>query len=412
MTTSAPLQGRVVIDLTTALAGPYATLLLGGLGARVIKVENPHRGGDSSRTNSPYVTEAGLSPVKAGEGDMSVSMLLRGRNKESISLDLKTPEGREVLLDLIRQADVLVENFSAGVTRRLGIDYETVREVNPRLVYTSITGFGSDETGGAKAMDTIVQALSGVMMTAGDPGDSPVRFGLPIADLSAPLFAVIGTVSAMLEAAGSGQGQHVDVSMLGAMTSLVACEPFDAFEEMGYPTRTGDYVPRLAPFGTFRAEDGWFAVCGPTDAFAAGVFRAIDEPELVEDPRFAKRDARVSNSDDLHQRISDWAAHHTVADAVAAFDANGVPSAPVRTLADAVRDPRVQARREVVRIEHPDYDVDADLWGTGVPITFSRSDVGLDRPAHALGADTTDVLTGILGYSAEKIDELSRARTI
>lgn len=412
MTASAPLQGRVVIDLTTALAGPYATLLLGGLGARVIKVENPHRGGDSSRTNSPYVTASGLSPIKADEEDMSVSMLLRGRNKESISLDLKTPQGREVLLDLIRHADVLVENFSAGVTRRLGIDYESIREVNPRLVYTSITGFGSDDTGGAKAMDTIVQALSGVMMTAGDPGDSPVRFGLPIADLSAPLFAVIGTVSALLEASQSGAGQHVDVSMLGAMTSLVACEPFDAFEEMGYPTRTGDYVPRLAPFGTFRAEDGWFAVCGPTDAFAAGVFRAIDEPELADDPRFARRDARVSNSDDLHQRMSDWAAGRTVAEAMTAFEANGVPAAPVRSLADAVRDPRVQARGEVVRIQHPAYDVDAELWGTGVPITFSRSEVGLDRPAHALGADTEEVLTKLLGYQDEQIAALTESRAI
>lgn len=412
MTASAPLQGRVVIDLTTALAGPYATLLLGGLGARVIKVENPHRGGDSSRTNSPYVTSDGLSPVKTGEDDMSVSMLLRGRNKESISLDLKTPEGREVLLDLIRHADVLVENFSAGVTHRLGIDYESVREINPRLVYTSITGFGSDETDGAKAMDTIVQALSGVMMTAGDPGDSPVRFGLPIADLSAPLFAVIGTVSAMLEAERSGEGQHVDVSMLGAMTSLVACEPFDAFEEMGYPTRTGDYVPRLAPFGTFRAQDGWFAVCGPTDAFAAGVFRAIDAPELSEDPRFARRDARVSNSDDLHQLMSDWAEGRTVAEAVTAFEANGVPVAPVRTLADAVRDPRVQARGEVVRIQHPDYDVDAELWGTGVPITFSRSRAGLDNPAHPLGADTGRVLTELLGYPDEQVADLTRSGVI
>ncbi|WP_230114268.1 CaiB/BaiF CoA transferase family protein [Microbacterium oxydans] len=412
MTASAPLQGRVVIDLTTALAGPYATLLLGGLGARVIKVENPHRGGDSSRTNSPYVTASGLSPVKTGDEDMSVSMLLRGRNKESISLDLKTSEGRDVLLDLIRQADVLVENFSAGVTRRLGIDYESVREVNPRLIYTSITGFGSDETGGAKAMDTIVQALSGVMMTAGDPGDSPVRFGLPIADLSAPLFAVIGTVSALLEATQSGEGQHVDVSMLGAMTSLVACEPFDAFEEMGYPTRTGDYVPRLAPFGTFRAADGWFAVCGPTDAFAAGVFRAIEEPELADDPRFSRRDARVSNSDDLHQRMSDWAAGQTVAEAMAAFEVNGVPAAPVRSLADAVRDPRVQARGEVVRIQHPAYDVDAELWGTGVPITFSRSEVGLDRPAHPLGADTEQVLRELLGYQGEQIAVLADAKAI
>lgn len=410
--TGAPLNGRIVIDLTTALAGPYATLMLGGLGARVIKVENPHRGGDSSRTNPPYATPTGLSAVSTGDDDMSVSMLLRGRNKESISLDLKTAEGRDVLMDLIAEADVLVENFSAGVTHRLGIDYAAVRAVNPRLVYTSITGFGSNAGDGGKAMDTIVQALSGIMMTAGEPGDSPVRFGLPIADLTAPLFAVMGTLAALMEADRSGEGQHVDVSMLGAMTSLVACEPFDAFESMGYPTRTGDYVPRLAPFGTFRAQDGWFAVCGPTDEFAAGVFRAIDEPELAQDPRFARRAARVSNSDDLHERMSEWASQRSVAEAVATFEANGVPCAPVRALADAVRDPRVQARGEVVRIQHPQFDVDAELWGTGVPITFSRSEVGLDHPAHALGADTDAVLSGLLGYSAERIAELGASRVV
>ena len=206
-----PLEGKVVIDLTNALSGPYATLLLAGLGARVIKVENPAVGGDTSRNNSPYVTADGLDLRRSGEDDMSVSMMVRGRNKESITLNLKTPEGREVLHDLARHADVLVENFSAGVTTRLGIDHAAVREVNPRLVYTSISGFGAqggDGTG--KAMDTIVQALSGVMMTAGEPGEGPVRFGLPVADLVAPLFAVIGTLGALMHADRTGEGQHVD----------------------------------------------------------------------------------------------------------------------------------------------------------------------------------------------------------
>ena len=290
--TTRPLDGITVLDLTTALAGPYATLLLGGLGARIIKIENPHRGGDSSRTNSPYLTENGLSTSRMAADDMSVSMMLRGRNKESITLDLKRPEGVQLLRELIAKADVLVENFSAGVTTRLGIDYASVRELNERLVYTSITGFGSDTDAG-KAMDTIVQALSGVMMTAGEPGDAPIRFGLPIGDLSAPLFAVTGTLAALLEVQRSGRGQHVDVSMLGALTSMVACEPFDAFEELGLPTRTGDWVPRLAPFGTFQASDGWFALCAPTDQFAAGVFTALDRPDLLADPRFRARDERV-----------------------------------------------------------------------------------------------------------------------
>jgi CoA:oxalate CoA-transferase len=406
--TTRPLDGITVLDLTTALAGPYATLLLGGLGARIIKIENPHRGGDSSRTNSPYLTENGLSTSRMAADDMSVSMMLRGRNKESITLDLKRPEGVQLLRELIAKADVLVENFSAGVTTRLGIDYASVRELNERLVYTSITGFGSDTDAG-KAMDTIVQALSGVMMTAGEPGDAPIRFGLPIGDLSAPLFAVTGTLAALLEVQRSGRGQHVDVSMLGALTSMVACEPFDAFEELGLPTRTGDWVPRLAPFGTFQAADGWFALCAPTDQFAAGVFTALDRPDLLADPRFRARDERVENADELHRIISDWASTRKVTDVVATFTANGAPAAPVRTIADAVRDPLVQRRGDIVRLEHPRYHTDEELWATGIPIHFSDSTAALDRPAPRLGEHTDAVIGDLLGYPTARIAEMRTA---
>lgn len=409
--TTRPLEGVTVLDLTTALAGPYATLLLAGLGARVVKIENPHRGGDSSRTNSPYVTAQGLARARSGPDDMSVSMMLRGRNKESITLDLKTPQGVDVLRDLIGRADALVENYSAGVTTRLGIDYASVRSLNERLVYTSITGFGSDADGG-KAMDTIVQALSGVMMTAGEPDDSPVRFGLPIGDLSAPLFAVIGTLAALLEARRTGRGQHVDVSMLGALTSLVACEPFDAFERLGLPTRTGDFVPRLAPFGTFAARDGWFALCGPTDQFAAGVFAAMERADLAADPRFRGRDERVTHADELHALIGVWAAERTVAEAVAALERHGAPAAPVRSIADAVRDPLVQRRGDIVRLRHPSYDVDEELWASGMPIHFSESEAALDRPAPRLGEQTDDILGGLLGYAPDRIAGLRDAGVV
>ncbi|MEO5535348.1 MAG: CoA transferase [Pseudolysinimonas sp.] len=405
--TGKPLEGITVLDLTTALAGPYATLLLGGLGARVIKIENPHRGGDSSRGNSPFLTRDGLSATRLDPSDLSVSMMLRGRNKESMTLDLKTVAGVEILHELVQHADVLVENYSDGVTRRLGIDYGSLRTVNPRLVYASITGFGTDSDGG-KAMDTIVQALSGVMMTAGEPGDAPIRFGLPIGDLSAPLFSVIGVLSALLEVQRSGQGQHVDVSMLGALTSIVACEPFDAFEELGLPIRTGDWVPRLAPFGTFRASDGWFALCGPTDQFAAAVFAAIGRPDLGVDARFQTRDARVANADELHRMIARWALGRTVTEAVADFTREGAPAAPVRSVAEAVRDPQVLRRGDVVQLEHPSYHTDTELFGSGLPIHFSESKAGLDIPAAPLGAHTDTVLQGLLGYSPSQTDELRR----
>ncbi len=405
-----PLTGKTVIDLTTALAGPYATLLLAGLGARVIKVENPVRGGDSSRNNSPYVTADGLSVRRTSGDDMSVSMMLRGRGKESITLDLKRPESREVLLDLVREADIVVENYSSGVTARLGIDYASVRDLNPRLVYTSISGFGATgDHGDRKAMDTIIQAMSGVMMTAGEPGDPPVRFGLPVGDLVAPLFAVIGTLSAVMHADRTGEGQHVDVSMLGALTSLVACEPFDALESIGFPLRTGTYVPRLAPFGTFRAIDGWFALCGPTDQFAEGVLRAIGRADLVGSVDFGTRDARVANADRLHGLIAGWAAERMLAEALSALHTHGAPAAPVRSTAEAVRDPDVTSRGEVVPLVHPKFGHFDGLYGSGLPVVFSRSKVDMSGPAPQLGEHTDAVLTELLGYDAQRLASLRDA---
>jgi len=211
-----PLDGVVVVDLTTALAGPYATLLLAGLGARVIKVERPGAG-ETARSNPPYAGPAGLVARRTHDEDMSLSILARGRGKEAVTLDLKQPAGVKVLQDLVRHADVLVENFSAGVTERLGIDPPAMLAVNPRLVYTSISGFGAGNPG--KAMDSVIQALSGMMLVSGAPGDDPVRIGLPVGDLVAPLYALAGTLAALREAERSGTGQHVDVSMLGALTA-------------------------------------------------------------------------------------------------------------------------------------------------------------------------------------------------
>jgi crotonobetainyl-CoA:carnitine CoA-transferase CaiB-like acyl-CoA transferase len=405
--TDQPLAGRTVIDLTTALAGPYATLLLAGLGATVIKVERPD-GGDVARTNSPYFGPGGLTPARTHDDDMSLSMLVRGRGKLSVTLNLKDPRAHAVFADLVRDADVLVENYSPGVTRRLGIDYAAVREINPRIVYTSISGFGAQGgPGSGKAMDAIVQALSGVMMTAGEPGEGPVRFGLPIGDLLAPLFAVIGTVSALLQAEQTGEGQHVDVSMLGALTSLLACEPFDALEAVGIAQRTGSMVPRLAPFGVLPAADGHVALCAPTDAFAAGVFRAIGRPDLGEDDRFRHRDARVRHADELHALLREWCRERPVADIVAAFTAYGVPAAPVREPRDAVRDALVREREEVVPLVHPRLGAIADIAATGVPIRFSAARASLDRPAPGLGEHNDHVYRELLGYSPEALAALA-----
>ncbi|HTR35499.1 MAG TPA: CoA transferase [Bryobacteraceae bacterium] len=401
-----PLEDVTVLDLTLALAGPFATLLLAGLGARVIKIENPIHG-DHSRSNAPYLGPDGVKMVKATPEDVSLSVLNRLRNKLGVTLNLKSPEARGIFADLLRKADVVVENFSYGTLDRLGCGYEFGRTVNPRIVYCSINGFGSEgEPGAGKAVDTIIQALSGIMFTSGAPDDPPIRVGVPVADLGAALFGVIGLLAALHQAKRSGTGQHVDISMLGSVTSLVACENYEALIECGIPVRSGQTMPRLAPFGIYRARDGYVAVCAPTDNFAQRLFQAMGLPGLNDDSRFHTRDLRVKNVRELDALIGGWLAPLAKADAVVRLEACGVPAAEVREPQAAVRDPRVIARGETVPLEHPKYGAVEELYGMGLPIRFSGASAGYDQPAPELGEHNAKVYGELLGYSAERIAQL------
>ncbi len=411
--TNTPLEDITVLDLTTALAGPFATLLLAGLGAKVIKVENPVSGGDTCRSNAPYLGSDGGTLARQHEDDISVSALNRLRNKLGVTLNLKHPESRAVYADLVKTADVIVENFSRGTLERLGVGYTFAQEINPRVVYCSITGFGSEgDAGGGKAMDTIIQALSGVMMTSGGPDDPPVRVGVPLADLAAPLFGVIGVLAAIHQAQRTGIGQHVDVSMLGVMTMMVAGEPFDLLERCGVAQRTGLTVPRLAPFGLYKTKDGYVSICAPMEVFAHALFQAIGRPDLKTNPRFAERDARVVNVSELDGIIGAFTCSRTSAEVIAAMDQWGVPSAEVRNPEEAVRDPRVVSRGETVPLAHPKYGMVEDVYGMGMPIKFSKAEAGFDAPPPRLGEHNEAVYGGLLGYSAERLEELKIQRVI
>ncbi len=403
--TQRPLDGMVVADLTIALAGPYATMLLAGLGATVIKIENPRRGGDQARANAPYVGSRGFSLARSSEDDMSAAMLERGRNKLSVTLDLKDPRGRELFGELVRHADVVVENFAAGTADRLGTGYAFCAELNERVVYTAISGFGAARPG-RKGMDTIFQALSGLMTVSGSEGDPPVRSGIPFGDMTGPLFAVIGTLAALHQRERTGRGQFVDVSLVGALTSMVATEPFDKLESLGVPIRTGNTVPRLAPFGIFPASDGNVAICAPTDVMARAVFDALGRPELAGDERFATRDARVRNWAELHELIGRWTSNRTVAAALAALESSGAPAAPVRTPAEAVRDPDRLAQGDTAQLVHPMLGPVDDLYGSGLPIRFSGAASGFDRPPPGLGEHNEFVLGTMLGHDEEQLTRL------
>ena len=402
-----PLAGLTVLDMTLALAGPFATFLLAGLGARVIKIEHPDAP-DPCRQNPPYLGPHGVSLGPTSADDVSVSALNRLRGKYGVTLNLKRPRAREVFADLLREADVVVDNFSAGTLDRLGVGYAFGRSINPRVIYCSISGFGATPavTGTGRAMDSIIQALSGLMMTSGAPGDPPVRVGVPVADLLAPVFGVVGILSALRQREATGAGQHVDVSMLGVLTSFVAAEPFDLLEACGLAQRTGRMVPRLTPFGIYQSADGHVAICAPTEQFARGVFAAIGHPEFADDPRYATREGRVAHVDALNAEIEAFTRTLPTETLLAVLERHGVPSAEVRSPAEGVRDPRVMARGETVRLEHPQFGRVADVVGPGVPITFSDAPAAQLRAAPAVGQDNALVYGDWLGYGAAGVERL------
>ena len=409
---SGPLDGLTVLDLTHALAGPFASFLLAGLGARVIKIENPDAP-DPCRQNPPYLGLDGVSLTRKSDDDVSVSALNRLRGKFAVTLNLKHPQARDVFADLVKHADIVVENFSAGTLDRLGIGYEFAQGINPRVVYSSISGFGATKNNGSgKAMDSIIQALSGLMMTSGVPADPPVRVGVPVADLLAPVFSVIGILAALRQRELTGKGQVVDVSMLGVLTSLVAAEPFDLLEACGLPQRTGRMVPRLTPFGIYESADSHVAICAPSEQFARGVFAAIGHPEFETDTRFASRDARVVHVDELNAHIEAFTRTVPTAVLLPLLEKYGVPAAEVRSPAIAVRDPRVQARGETVPLDHPKFGRVADVMGMGVPITFSDSPAPPLRSAPGVGQDNDLVYGDWLGYDGPAIEKLRDSRVI
>ena len=279
--------------------------------------------------------------------------------------------------------------------------YEFTRQINPRIVFCSISGFGNG--GAGKALDAIIQALSGVMHTSGNAGEPPVRIGVPFADLITPLYGVIGILAALEQRRRTGVGQHVDVSMLGALTSLVAAEPFDLLERLGIELRTGQTVPRLAPFGIYTTRDGHAAICAHTDGFALNLFTAMARPDLATDERFNTRDSRVKHAAELDALIESWTSAQPLSELLPRLAAAGVPSAEVRTPGVAVRDPRVLARGETVPLAHPKFGAVEEVYGSGIPIKFSAATADFDQAAPALGEHNELVYGEMLGYSTEQL---------
>jgi len=391
-----PLQGVRVLDLSWVLAGPFATMVLNDLGAEVIKVEQPGRG-DIARGNGPFID--GLSSY----------FLSLNRGKKSITLDLAHKEGKDIFLKLVGQADVVVENFIPGTMKRLGLDYDVLRQHNPRLIYAACSGFGQTGPYAQKpAFDVIIQAMGGVMSITGEPGGPPVRPGASIGDIAAGLFLCIGIVAALQERTRSGQGQMVDIGMLDCQVAILENAFARYFATGETPGPLGTRHPVFTPFQVFPTKDSYVAVAITGEQWP--LFCAtVERLDIMDDPQFADGYLRTQHYDELEPILNQAFETKTTQEWLTEFEAVGIPCGPVNTVDRVAGDPQIAARQMIVELFHHRA---GPLRVTNTPIKLSRTPGLVDRPSPELGEHTEEVLNTLLGLGQEQILSLRQSGVI
>ena len=376
-----PLDGLRVIDLTQAMAAPYCTMNLADMGADVIKVEPP--GGEETRRGSVQ---------KNGH---SGSFNAINRNKRSLTVDLKKREGVEIIHRLARTADVFVQNYRPGAAGRLGVAYEDLQPLNPRLIYCSISGFGATGPYSSRGgYDLIAQGMSGIMSVTGDEDGAPAKAGLPVSDLAAGLFGAYGILAALEHRERTGEGQFVDTSLLEAAMALTVWESTEYWATGQTPKALGSAHRLAAPYQALRAADGWFTVGANNDKLFDGFCRAMGRPELLTDVRFATGQRRLENRRALTAEIEKTTVKESRAHWLARLDGEGVPSGPINTYPEALADPHTLARDMVIDLVHPGA---GPIKNLGVPVKLSDTPGAVDRPAPLLGQHN-DIILAELGY--------------
>jgi formyl-CoA transferase/CoA:oxalate CoA-transferase len=389
-----PLSGIRVLDVTRVMAGPYCTMLLGFLGAEVIKVEDPD-GGDPSRTASLYF-DRGLSAF----------FISGNAAKKSVTLNLKAPRGREVLLALARRCDIFVENFRPGVAEKLGIGPATLREANPRLITCSISGYGSwGPYRDCPAFDLTVQAMAGAMSFTGEPGRPPAKMGVPIGDLGGGAFGAYGIVAALYERERTGRGTHVDVAMFDVQLSLLNYHAQYYLTSGVNPEPVGSAHPNTVPYQAFRTRDGYLAVAIlGAERFWPRFCEAIGLPELGRDPRFASNRQRVEQKAVLVPMLEARLAERTSGAWMQALTKAEVPCAPVNRVAEALASPQTAARDMLRRVPHPSGGEPVTVVGN--PVKVAGHEGAPIGPPPLLGQHTDEVLRDLLGYDEKIIGAL------
>jgi crotonobetainyl-CoA:carnitine CoA-transferase CaiB-like acyl-CoA transferase len=405
------LEGIRVIDLTAYLAGPFVTLNLAALGADVIKIERPQIG-DACRWNPPFTGPDGVSFSMKNDVDLSILYLKRNRQKRSMFLNLQKEKGKEILKSLISVGDVLVENFSPGVMERLGFDYARVKEMNPRMVYCSIAGYG--QTGPFRdrtAFDLTIQATSGIMGITGFPDGAPVRCGAWIGDMIPALYATMGILSALLSRERTGSGERIDIGMQDACFSLTTDEALDVNISMGISTRMGNRLARLAPWNAYEARDGYIVICVANNTQWHAFLDAIGREDLKDDSRFKDQQGRYKNSDDVEEVVQAWLKNHTREEALKRLREKKVPCDEIAEFRDVLESPQLQARGMIQEVLHP-VSGKTGLKVAGFPVKFTEMEAGISESAPFPGQHTEEILTQLLGMAKGEIEAMKEEEVI
>ena len=374
------LTGMRVLDLTQVMAGPFCTMVLADLGADVVKVENPDAGDQTRR-----------SWGRSGRGEDSRAFLALNRNKRSVVLDLKSPEGLAEFHRLVATADVVVENWRPGVAARLGVDYDTLAVIRPSLVYASISGFGqSGPYADRPGYDLIAQAMTGVMSITGEPGGRPVKSGIPVADLGSGLFCAVGILAAWISSRDTGHGQHVETSLFESVLALAVWESTEFWDTGRVPAKLGSANRMSAPYQALATRDGFVTIGANNDRLWRRLCAALDLPDLPGDPRFATNPGRMENRAQLVEVLEERLVERGTAEWVDLLLAAGVPAGPIQDYRQVLEeDPHVKARGMVQRLQHP---VEGELPVLASPLRLSRTPPSIRRPPPLLGQHTDEVL--------------------
>jgi crotonobetainyl-CoA:carnitine CoA-transferase CaiB-like acyl-CoA transferase len=364
-----PLDGVKVVELARILAGPWAGQTLADLGASVIKVEAPE-GDDTRRWGPPFITQ--------GEDTSAAYFYATNRGKSSVTCDFRTPEGQAMVRELVADADVLIENFKVGGLAKYGLDYESLRKVNPRLIYCSITGFGQTGPYAHRAgYDFIIQGMAGLMSVTGEPDGQPQKVGVAVTDVFTGVYAATAILAALVQRSRTGEGQHIDMALMDVATSIMANQAMNYLATGTAPQKMGNAHPNLAPYAVFDCADGWIILATGNDGQYRRLCTLLGLPDMAEAAEFATNALRVANRAEMTRRLTEATLRFKKTDLLAACEAEGVPAGPINSLDEVFADPQVVARGMQIT---PD-----GIPGVRSPMTFSGASLALDRTAPKLG---------------------------